>query len=86
MTTNPPYTATSRNIWPTAALFLALLLVFWFYVLAEKQGLGLSVIAEGVEMAEQRDFLAQAGCHAYQGYFFSRPLPIEGFEAFARQG
>ncbi|WP_180126675.1 EAL domain-containing protein [Rhodoferax sp. BLA1] len=45
------------------------------------QGLGLSVIAEGVETDAQRAFLASAGCHAYQGYFFSRPLLVEDFEA-----
>jgi EAL domain-containing protein (putative c-di-GMP-specific phosphodiesterase class I) len=48
------------------------------------QSLGLRVIAEGVETAAQRDFLASSGCNAYQGYFFSRPLPIDGFEAFAQ--
>jgi diguanylate cyclase (GGDEF)-like protein len=44
------------------------------------QSLGLAVIAEGVETEAQRDFLAKSGCHAYQGYYFGRPLPIEGFE------
>jgi EAL domain-containing protein (putative c-di-GMP-specific phosphodiesterase class I) len=44
--------------------------------------LGLAVIAEGVEMEAQRDFLARQGCHAYQGYFFSRPLPLAEFERF----
>ncbi|MBI5439079.1 MAG: EAL domain-containing protein [Nitrosomonadales bacterium] len=47
------------------------------------QSMGLAVIAEGVETEGQRDFLAQQGCHNYQGYFFSRPLPIEQFDAFA---
>ncbi len=44
------------------------------------QSLGLRVIAEGVETAEQRDFLARNGCFTYQGYFYSRPLPLADFE------
>ncbi len=40
----------------------------------------LNVIAEGVETKAQLDFLEQNGCMAYQGYFFSRPVPIEQFE------
>jgi EAL domain-containing protein (putative c-di-GMP-specific phosphodiesterase class I) len=46
------------------------------------QSMGLSVIAEGVEIEAQKDVLARLGCHAYQGYLFSRPLPLDEFEAF----
>jgi diguanylate cyclase (GGDEF)-like protein/PAS domain S-box-containing protein len=54
-------------------------------IIALGQGLGLSVIAEGVETSAQRDALARSGCHAYQGYLFSRPLPIDEFMAFAQR-
>lgn len=39
------------------------------------------VIAEGVETQEQRQFLFNNGCSQYQGYLFSRPVPITEFEA-----
>jgi EAL domain-containing protein (putative c-di-GMP-specific phosphodiesterase class I) len=41
--------------------------------------LGLDVIAEGVETRSQRDFLAEHGCRAYQGYLFGRPVSAEQF-------
>ncbi|MGZ4992928.1 MAG: EAL domain-containing protein [Methylobacter sp.] len=43
--------------------------------------LGLSVIAEGVETEEQRACLERQGCLAYQGYLFSKPVPLPEFES-----
>lgn len=54
-------------------------------IVALAQSLGLGVIAEGVETLAQRDALASFGCHAYQGYFFSRPVTVEAFEQLALQ-
>ncbi len=46
------------------------------------QSLGLAVMAEGVETVEQRDLLARYGCTCYQGFLFSRALPIDELEIF----
>jgi diguanylate cyclase (GGDEF)-like protein/PAS domain S-box-containing protein len=43
------------------------------------QSMELSVIAEGVETKEQRDWLESEGCFKYQGYYFGRPVPVEKF-------
>ncbi len=51
-------------------------------VVALAESMGLAVIAEGVEMQAQIDYLAHLGCHAYQGFMFSRPLALNGLQAF----
>ncbi len=55
-------------------------------IIAMTQALGLNVIAEGVETVAQRDFLDKHGCHAFQGYLFSKPVPLKEFEALLKQG
>ncbi|MBK9443185.1 MAG: EAL domain-containing protein [Comamonadaceae bacterium] len=46
-------------------------------IVALGHNLGMTVIAEGVESAGQRDFLASIGCDAFQGYYFGRPVPSD---------
>jgi diguanylate cyclase (GGDEF)-like protein/PAS domain S-box-containing protein len=50
-------------------------------ILALADSLGLNVVAEGVETTEQMHYLARQGCHAYQGYLFSKPCPVDEFES-----
>ena len=54
-------------------------------VIVLADSLGLNVIAEGVETESQMSFLARQGCHSYQGYLFSRPVPRQDFVALVRQ-
>ncbi len=48
-------------------------------IIAMASTLGLEVIAEGVETAEQKGILLNAGCHHFQGYLFAKPMPIDQF-------
>ena len=47
-------------------------------LLAKK--IGMKVIVEGVETKEQLLMLMEMGCEMFQGYYFSRPIPVEEFE------
>jgi diguanylate cyclase (GGDEF)-like protein len=50
-------------------------------IISLSKAMGLSVIAEGVETEEQRDFLARIGCHSFQGFLVSAPVTPEEFES-----
>ena len=47
--------------------------------------LGLTIVAEGVENEAQLEFLRQKGCDIIQGYYFSRPVPVEDFEELLKK-
>jgi EAL domain-containing protein (putative c-di-GMP-specific phosphodiesterase class I) len=50
-------------------------------IIAMTKSLGMGVIAEGVETEAQRSFLEKHDCQLYQGYLFSKAVPIGQFEA-----
>jgi diguanylate cyclase (GGDEF)-like protein/PAS domain S-box-containing protein len=50
-------------------------------IITMANSLDINVIAEGVETEEQRQYLLDNGCTHYQGYLFSKPVPIDKFEA-----
>lgn len=54
-------------------------------VIALAQSMGMTVIAEGVETQAQQQFLLSNGCMQFQGYLFSKPLPLGAFTAFVER-
>ena len=54
-------------------------------IISMADSLGMQTIAEGVETEGQLAFLRARGCTEVQGYYFSQPLPAQGFEHFMRQ-
>jgi EAL domain-containing protein (putative c-di-GMP-specific phosphodiesterase class I) len=54
-------------------------------IITMAHSLDINVIAEGVETAEQKQLLLDNGCTYYQGYLFSKPVPIDAFEALLRR-
>ena len=55
-------------------------------IIALAHNLGLSVIAEGVETEDQRQFLADEGCSTFQGYLYHKPLAAQTIKTFMRDG
>jgi diguanylate cyclase (GGDEF)-like protein/PAS domain S-box-containing protein len=55
-------------------------------IITMAHSLDINVIAEGVETAEQRQFLLDSGCTSYQGYLFSKPVSIDEFEVLLKKG
>lgn len=53
-------------------------------IIALGRGLGIAVLAEGVERPEEYAWLRRHGCDLFQGFYFSRPLEAAAFPAFAR--
>jgi diguanylate cyclase (GGDEF)-like protein/PAS domain S-box-containing protein len=54
-------------------------------IIALARGLGLRVVAEGVDALAQLKFLDARGCHCFQGYLFSEPLPADKFLKFCKK-
>ena len=53
-------------------------------IIALGHGMGLNVVAEGVETEAQADFLRGYGCDQMQGFLLSRPQPAERMEQWLR--
>lgn len=49
-------------------------------VINMSKNLGLTVVTEGVETIDQVNYLTEAGCDIFQGYYFSKPIPVKDFE------
>ena len=55
------------------------------YIIGMSHGLGLSVVAEGVETREQLERLRELGCDYVQGYYFAKPMPGKEYEELLKK-
>jgi len=55
-------------------------------IITMARNLGLEIVAEGVETVEELNYLGQKGCHIYQGYYFSKPIPTAEFGKLLKKG
>ena len=55
------------------------------HIIQGARGLGVLPLQEGIETAEQLEFLAELGCELGQGYYFAKPMPLDKLRAFARE-
>lgn len=55
------------------------------HVISMTNDLGLDIVAEGIESREVADFLYDSGCDVLQGYYFSKPVPVDVFEKLRDQ-
>lgn len=51
------------------------------HTISMSQDIGLDIIAEGVETYEQAQFLKDCGCDSAQGFYYSKPVPVEAFDS-----
>jgi len=49
-------------------------------IISMSKTLGMTVVTEGVETEDQVKFLREASCDIFQGFYFSKPIPVEEFE------
>ena len=54
-------------------------------IVSMAQALGLDLVAEGVETAEQAAYLRERGCYSLQGYLISKPVPIQELVKLCQQ-
>lgn len=55
------------------------------HIISMAKQLGIEVLCEGVETKSQSDFLEEAGCDMFQGYYFSRPINQTAFDKYLNQ-